>query len=137
MKPLRISREEYFERLSTPHDPPSPEMSNDVFLENEYDLVCTRVLSTLAKFGKMEEGAGGGDYFWDFGYTRSRGFGVEILNGKIVTDEFIFALQQALHQSNPRWEIHLGSSRFDFGIFISVAAVRYWTESEVLQQLDE
>jgi hypothetical protein len=66
----------------------------------------------------------------------SRGLGFEITNDSIISERLLLSLQELLVHHAPGWEIFLGSSLYEFGIFIGPGSI--WMRrinDEVLPQL--
>lgn len=114
---IQLSEAEYYDRLDQPHSPPEGDDSKMAF-EAEYYRIYEEVESILARHGE-NDAYGEGDYNLEPHVTDSRGLGLEVTNPTIVTSRLIDELSDSLRRIDTRWEIYLGSSNYDFGIFIS------------------
>ncbi len=104
--------------------------------DTEYDALYDRVEAIMSEHGE-NDAYGGGDYYLEPFIAQSRGLGFEITNASIITDSLLRRLQALIIQHAPRWELHLGSCNFDFGIFIGPESIRMNRHPGLLRQLDE
>ena len=133
---IALSKDDYYEHLDKPHNPPDEAIPTATF-DEEYYRLFDRVSSIMCEHGD-NNAYGEGDYNLESGIARSRGLGLEITNASIVTEHLLRRLQTVVCQHAPDWEIYLGSAQYDFGIFIGPTIVRLYRRSNnVLPQLNE
>jgi hypothetical protein len=131
-----ISEDDYDEHLEEAHNPPASDLPQEDF-DQEYHALFDRVATLLDGHGKNDPYEQG-DYYLEPGITESRGLGFVITNDAIVTGTLLGRLQDIVARFAPDWEIHVGSSEFEYGIFIGPDSVRLHRDrGDVLPQLDE
>lgn len=131
---LQLSEEDYYTKLGEANNPPDPSVQTAAF-DDEYYSLYERVKVVMSGYGENDP-YGQGDYYLEPHIAQSRGLGLSISNAGIVTSELLQALQGIVSQHAPLWEIYLGSSEYDFGIFIGSESIwLHRNSSDLLPQL--
>jgi hypothetical protein len=128
---VELTEKEHSEKLNKPHNPYDSQISDEEFLM-EYDLLFERIEAILSEFGKNDP-YGQGDYNLEPATSgKSRGFGVEISNAKMLTKVFLLRLQMLLRTYAPMWEIYLRSDQYNYGIFVAADTIRFYRNTDQL-----
>jgi hypothetical protein len=121
MNIISLAEEDYFQRLNSPHNPPSREVLGEAF-DSEYYRLYDLVKSVMKDYGE-NDAYGEGDYNLEPHIADSRGLGFEISNESIISERLLLSLQGVLVHHAPEWEIFLGSALYEFGIFIGPGSI--------------
>jgi hypothetical protein len=133
---ISLSEDDYYAHLDKPHNPPDSSVAASAFDEEYYGLF-QRVAAIMSEHGDNDP-YDQGDYTLEPHIAESRGLGLSITNAAIVTELLLRKLQCVVSQFAPDWEIYLGSSQYDFGIFIGPTSIRMHRNNiELLPQIDE
>ena len=136
MSILELSEEDYYAKLDKAHNPPDASMTEAAF-DDEYYALYRRVKAIMSEHGTNDP-YDQGDYTLEPHIAESRGLGVSITNAAIVTPTLLQTLQGVVAQHAPKWEIYLGSSNYDFGLFIGPDSIRMHRNTrDQLPQLSE
>ena len=121
MSIIPLTEEAYYQRLNSPHNPPSGELVGEAF-DSEYYRLYDLVKSAMKDYGK-NDAYGEGDYNLEPHISDSRGLGFEVSNESIIGEKLLLNLQEVLVHHAPEWEIFLGSAYYEFGIFIGPVSI--------------
>jgi len=135
MRIIEPSKEEFFDHLDKPFNPPDASISKAEF-HQEYYRLYNKLEAILSEFGENDSG-GQGDYILEPLIAKSRGMGFEINKSAFVTKLLLLRLQELLISQAPNWEICLKSDNYDYYILIGPTSIRMHRDNaRLLPQLN-